>query len=275
MIVQGALQHDAAVSLLLEARELYRSAQNVRGEAWALTWLGRDASFRAPGSAEARALLEEALSRYRESDVPASTSACLTQLAQVALDAEDDDLARRRAEEAVQLGRSTHIGQSVGEGLRVLALVDSRAGDFDSADRRLAEVIAIHEAAGDRHMLLTAHAIAAELAASAGDVARAASHLATGLELACEVPSSDRALILIQSAAYVAYMDGRRDDAAVLFGARLGPSGLAFPTRFRPIVEALEKQGLREQIAAGANLSVDEALERAIKAIGPRPSAPA
>src|SRR5262249_10642451 len=31
MILQGALQHDAALSLLLEGRELYRSAKNVRG----------------------------------------------------------------------------------------------------------------------------------------------------------------------------------------------------------------------------------------------------
>jgi predicted ATPase/class 3 adenylate cyclase len=273
MILQGALQHDAALSLLLEARELYRSANNVLGEALALLWLGRDASFRAPGSAEARALLEEALSRYRESDVPAGAGGCLAQLAQVALDAEDDELARRRADEAVQLGRSTHIGLFVGQGLRVLALLDLRAGDFESADRRLTEVIAIHEAAGDRHLLLTAHAIAAEVAASAGDVTRAASHLATGAELAREVPSSDRALILIQSAAYVAYVDGRPADAAVLFGARLGPSGLAFPTRFRPIVEALKNKGLREEIAAGANLSVDEALERVAELAGAWPPA--
>jgi predicted ATPase len=51
MTLQVAFQHDAAWSLLLEARELYRSAKNVRGEAWALTWLGRDALFRAPAGA--------------------------------------------------------------------------------------------------------------------------------------------------------------------------------------------------------------------------------
>ncbi len=134
---QGALQYDAALSLLLEARELYRSAKSVRGEAWALTWLGRDAFFRAPASAEARTLFEEALSRYRESDVPAGAGWCLTLLAGQALEAEDSDLARQRAEEAVQVGRSAHIGQVVGEGLRVLAILDSRAGDFESADRRL------------------------------------------------------------------------------------------------------------------------------------------
>jgi len=135
-------------------------------------------------------------------------------------------------------------------------------------------VIAIHEAAGDRYQLLLAHADAAELAASRGDVPRATSHLAIGAELAREVPSSNRSLLLIQSAAYVAYMDGRADDAAVLFGARLRLSTATFAKRYRPILEALEKQGLREEIAAGANLSAEEALERAVEVIRSRPSTP-
>jgi predicted ATPase len=50
MMRQEARQYDAALGLLLEARELYRRAKNVRGEAWALTWLGRDAYWRAPGA---------------------------------------------------------------------------------------------------------------------------------------------------------------------------------------------------------------------------------
>jgi predicted ATPase/class 3 adenylate cyclase len=275
MMLDEALQHDAAQSLLLEARDLYRSANSVRGEAWALTWLGRVAHFRAPGSAEAEALFEDALSRYRESDVPAGAGWCLGFLAVIALAADDEELARRRAEEAVQVGRSAHIGQVVGEGLRVLAILDSRTGDSENTDRRLAEVIAIHEAAGDRYQLLLAHADAAELVASRGDVPRATSHLAAGAELAREVPSSNRSLLLIQSAAYVAYMDGRADDAAVLFGARLRLSTATFAKRYRPILEALEKQGLREEITAGANLSADEALERAIEVIRSRPSTPA
>jgi predicted ATPase len=275
MLQQHALQDDAARSLLLEARELYRSAKNVRGEAWALNWLGRDASFRAPGSAEARTLLEEALSCYRESEVPAGAGSCLTLLAEVALEAEDDDAARRRAEEAVQLGRSAHIGLVVGLGLRVLALLDSRAGDFESAQRRVAEVIAIHEAAGDRYQLLLAHGEAAELAASRGYVAQAASHLAAGAELARDNFAGRARVRFVVSAAYVAYMDGRANDAAMLFGARLGLSPHPVLKRFRPIIEALEKQGLRKEIAAGANLDVDEALERAVEAISPRPPAPA
>jgi predicted ATPase len=271
LMLQDALQFDAALILLREARELYRSATDVRGEAWALTWLGRDAQFRNPGSAEARAIFEEATTLYRESDVPAGAGWCLASLAQVALAAEDDDLARQRAEETVQLGRSTHIGQVVGEGLRILALLDSRAGDFENADRRLAELIAIHEASGDRFELLTAHSTAAEVTASGGDVAQAASHLARGAELAREMPSSNRALLLVQSAAYVAYIDGRANDAAVLFGARLGPNPSGLPPRFRPILEALEKQRLGKEIAAGANLSVDEALERAVEVSSPAP----
>jgi hypothetical protein len=144
IMVQGALQYDAARSLLLEARELYRSANNVLGEAVAITFLGRDASFRAPGSAEARTLFEEALSRYRESDVPAGAGWCLGLLAFEALIAEDHDLARRRAEEAVQLGRSAHSGQVVGEGLRA-----SRSSTCTGVreQRSPVELIAIHEAA--------------------------------------------------------------------------------------------------------------------------------
>jgi len=196
-------------------------------------------------------------------------------LANIAIFAEDDDLARQRAQEAVQLGRSTHIGQVVGEGLRVLAILDSRAGDFEGADRRLAEMIAISEAAGDRFQLLAARNTAAELIASRGDVARTASHLAAGAELAREMPSSEPALEFILSAACVAYMDGRADDAAVLLGARLARDHPPFPTLGRPILEAIKNQGLREPIAAGKNLSADEALERAIYAISPRPAAPA
>src|SRR5262249_960260 len=108
MMLQEAVQYDAARSLLLEARELYRSANNVLGEAAILIPLGREAHFRAPGSTEARALFEEALSRLRESDFPFGAGECLAFLAEVALVAEDDDLARQRAEEAVQLGRSAH-----------------------------------------------------------------------------------------------------------------------------------------------------------------------
>jgi predicted ATPase/DNA-binding SARP family transcriptional activator len=275
MMLQEALQYDPALSLLREARELYRSAKSVRGEAWAVTWLGRDAFYRAPASAEARALFEEALSRHRESDVPAGAGWCLAFLAFVALHAEDDELARRRAEEAVQLGRSAHIGQVVGQGLRLLAVLDSRAGDFENADRRLAELIAIHEAASDRFQLVAAHVAVAEQAASRGDVARAARHLAAGAGLAREMQSSELALDLVASAAYTAYMDGRAGDAAVLFGACLGLSPSTFPKRFRPIVEALEAQGLREEIAAGATLSPEEALESVIDVASRRPAAPA
>jgi predicted ATPase/class 3 adenylate cyclase len=259
---QGALQYDAGRELLLEARDLYRSAKDVLGEALTLTWLGRDAFFRSHASTEAQTLFEEALSRYREKDFPAGAGWCLTFLAQVALAGDDDDLARQRAEEAVHLGRTTHIGQIVGEGLHVLAMLDSRAGEFETADRRLAEMIAISEAAGDRLHHLLGHASATEVAAAHGDVARAASHLAAGSELARELPSSEATLEFILSAAYVAYLDGRADDAAVLFGARLGLSPLTIPKRFRPIVEALEKQGLREDINAGKNLNADKALER-------------
>src|SRR5215203_3831147 len=228
---QEALQYDAALKLLLEARELYRTEKSVRGEAWALTWLGRDAFYRAPASSETRALFEESLSRYRESDFPAGAGWALAFLANIALIAEDDDLARQRAQEALQLGRSAHIGQVEGQALRMLATLDSRAGDYENSDRRLDELIAIHKAAGNRAYLLTAHVEAAELAASRGDVARATLHLASGAELA--------------------------RDAAVLVGARLGLSRLTFPKRFRPIVEALEVQGLRDEITAGANLSAD------------------
>jgi tetratricopeptide (TPR) repeat protein len=265
---QEALQYDAALKLLLEARELYRTEKSVRGEAWALTWLGRDAFYRAPASNETRALFEEALSRYRETDFPAGAGWALAFLANIALIADDDDLARQRAEEAVQLGRSAHIGQVVGQGLRMLATLDSRAGDYENSDRRLDELIAIHKAAGNRAYLLTAHVEAAELAASRGDVARATLHLASGAELARDMPP-ERGLELVASAAYVAYVDDRARDAAVLFGARLGLSRLTFPKRFRPIVEALEVQGLRDEITAGANLSADEALERVVQLASP------
>ena len=276
-MLQGALQYDAARNLLLEARELYRSAKNVLGEAWGLTFLGRDASYRAPGSAEARTLFEAAPSRYRESDVPAGAGWCLGFLAFEALIADDDDLARRRAEEAVQLGRSAHIGQVVGEGLRALAILDSRAGDFENSDRQFAELIDIHEAAGDRVQLFLAQADAAEEAAKRGDVARAAPHLAAGAELARETQASEQTLIIVASAAYVAYMDGRLGDAAMLFGARLGSSPLTSPNRFRfrHILESLEKQGLHEEIAAGAELTVDEALERVVELVSRHPSPPA
>src|SRR5215471_3583550 len=206
MMLQEALEYDAALSLLLEARELFRSANNVFGEASALMWLARDALDRAPGSDESRSLFEEALSRYRESDVPAGAAWCLTVLAEIALKVEDDALARQRAEEAVRLGRSNHFGKVVAEGLRVLAILDSRTGDFDSADRRLAEMIALHEAAGDRYWLLAAHAVGAELAASRHDAAQAAAHLAASAELARDMASERAHALIIGSAAYVAYM---------------------------------------------------------------------
>jgi predicted ATPase/class 3 adenylate cyclase len=259
MMLQDALQYDAARRLLLEALEVYRSGKHADGEGWALTWLGWDAFHRDPASAEAKALFEEALSRYRESNLPAG-AVMLGYLAQVALNAEDYALARQRAEEAVQLGRSTHIGNTVAEGLRVLAVLDSRAGDFESADRRLAETIAIQEAAGDRNNLVWTHATAAEVAASRGDLSRAKSHLAEGADLAREMPHS--ALELVAVAAYVAYMDRRAHDAALLFGARLDLSPTTFPKRFRPFLAALEKQGLDEKVAAGAKLSADDALEQ-------------
>jgi predicted ATPase/class 3 adenylate cyclase len=274
IMLQEAFQYDAALSLLLEARELYRNATNVRGEAWALNWLGWDAYCRAPESANTRTLFEEALSRYRESDVPAGAGWCLTMLAEIAAEAQDDDLARQRAEQAVELGRSARIGQVEAEGLRVLAVLDSRAGDFESSDSRIAEAIAIHEAAGDRYQLLTSHGEAAELAASRGDVGRAESHLAACAELAREMPSERAHGLLIQFAAYVAYAVGRDDDAAVLFGTWLGLSPSTFPKRFRPILEELEKKGLGDEVAAGANLGADEALERADEVISPRSSAP-
>jgi ATP/maltotriose-dependent transcriptional regulator MalT len=150
----------------------------------------------------------------------------------------------------------------------------SSAGDFERADRRLDETIAIHEAAGDRYQLLTAHAEAAEMAASRGDVTRAASNLAVSAELARDMPYERAHAILVAMAAYVAYADGRADDAAVLFGTWLSLSPSTFPKRFRPILEELEKEGLREEIAAGKKLSADEAFKRAIEVASRPLSAP-
>jgi hypothetical protein len=273
---QEALQYDAALTLLREARELYRSANNVLGEAWALIFLGRDAMYRAPASPEARTLFEEALFHYRQSDFPAGAGWALAFLATIALHADDEELARRRAEEAVQLGTATHIDQVVAMGLRILADLDCRASAFESADRRLSELIAIYEAAGDRGQLLGAHALAAELIASRGDITRATSHLAAGAELAGDMQAAAGAVEwlapLIASAAYVAYMDDRADDAAVLFGARLSLDPLTFPKRLRGILGVLEKQGLRKEFAAGANLDTDETLKRVGEFTAPPPA---
>src|SRR5262249_61591110 len=123
---------------------------------------------------------------------------------------------------------------------------------------------AIFEGTGDRAELLAAHARAAELAARRGDVARAASHLATGAELARDMPWN-RPLALIQIAAYVAYINGRTADAATLFGARLGLSSTNLPKYLRPILETLEKQGFREEMAAAAPLPPNAALACASK----------
>jgi len=61
----------------------------------------------------------------------------------------------------------------------------------------------------------------------------------------------------------------------VLYGARLARGYPPRLTLGRPIVEALERQGLREEIAAGASLDADEALQRAVEVISRRSSVPA
>jgi hypothetical protein len=61
--------------------------------------------------------------------------------------------------------------------------------------------------------------------------------------------------------------DNRRHEDAV--GIPAESRRLTFPKRFRPIVEALEVQGLRDEITAGANLSADEALERVVQLASP------
>jgi predicted ATPase/DNA-binding SARP family transcriptional activator len=273
MMLQDARQYDSARTLFLEALELFRSGNHVDGEAVALQWLGGDAFYRDPASAEAKALFEESLSRYQECRLPGH--GVVARLAEIALNSEDEALARQRAEEAVHLGRSSHIGNAVAAGLRVLAILDSRAGDFESADRRLAETIAINESAGARAQLVLDHATAAELAAARGNTGRAALHLTKGANLAREMQTSERVLELVASAAYVAYTDGRADEAAVLFGARLSLSPSPIPKRFRPVLETLEQRGLHEEIAAGANLSADEALERVGQLVSRQPAAPA
>jgi len=260
MMLQQAAQYDPARSLLLEARQLYRDADNVRGEAWALTGLGWDAFYRAPASAETKALCEEALSRYRESNTPAGAGAMLVILGEVALHAEDDALARQRAQEAVQLGRFTRIGQTVAAGLRMLAILDARAGDFRGADRRLAESIAIYEAAGDRYQLIQVYADAAEMAASRGNISLAVAHLVASANLGREMSSKHAMAFPIRAGAHLAYVEGRPREAAVLFGVLLGLNPSTLAKHYRPILEALETQGLHNEIAAGANLTTDEAL---------------
>jgi hypothetical protein len=269
MLLQDARQYDVARDLLLEALELFRTGKHIDGEAVALNFLGWDAYYRDPASAEAKALFEEALSRFRECELQERLvfvgDTVVPILADIALHGEDDAVARQRAEEAVNLGRSRHVGQTVAAGLRVLAILDARAGDFESSDRRLAETIAISEAAGARAPLVRAHATAAELAASRGNIGLAASHLARGADLAGEMQTAERVLDeLVASAAYVAYKAGRARDAAVLFGARLGPDPMTFPKRFRPILDELENQGFHDEIAAASNLSVAEALEHVV-----------
>src|SRR5262249_61763038 len=90
-----------------------------------------------------------------------------------------------------------------------------------------------------------------------------------------DMPSAKTALDSILRAACVADMTGPPADAAMLYGARPARVHPPRPTLGRPILEALEKQGSREEIAAGAKLDADAALERAIEVINPRPPAPA
>ncbi|HKY15038.1 MAG TPA: adenylate/guanylate cyclase domain-containing protein [Microthrixaceae bacterium] len=211
MMHQDRLEYEHSVPLLMEALDLYQADCNPKREAWTLTWLGRAAWAIDVDGRPATAWITEALSIYERERLEAGVAWCSALLAGDAYARDELHVARGHAERAAALGRELGLHQALGEGLRIQMFLEERAGRSASADELSSELLATSRGAEDPWQLSSGLCAVAQIAASRGDVATAASHALASCDLAMRLESPERLLEFISTAAVVAHAVGLDD----------------------------------------------------------------
>ena len=151
--VLSYLQSDYAVAKyrLEEALEIWRALEDVRGTAFALTFLGRVAQQL--GDARAADFGEESVALFREHGDKWGLALSLDFLGEVARERGDHARAEELHRESMAL--YLEVGHSWGVALELshFGHVALHAGDYTTARRRLEEAIEIQRAVGDKWML--------------------------------------------------------------------------------------------------------------------------
>jgi predicted ATPase len=137
-------------------------------------------------TADAEALVEEALPLFRGAGRRRDVVFALSELAYLAL-ARDPDRARALSGEAVGLARELDDGRAVSGALNVLATIVAAEGDHEAAVAMHEEALTLRQALGDRLLIVDSAYNLGEAAFIQGDTARARSALEEALILAEEL----------------------------------------------------------------------------------------
>jgi predicted ATPase/class 3 adenylate cyclase len=240
---QASAQSDweAAVSLLEEARALYREGGSRRDESLALAYLSFVSQRRNDLRAAARHA-EDALAIARELGDARAESAGVMALGDARASEGDFEAAIGLYEEGVELRRGLGDPVLVADAIYNLGLIAFQGGDHARARDVFEESLANARELDDTPYVAAAQFMLAELDVLAGDpsgAARARESLALYSELGDD-RSRARCVTLLAGAAA---LSGSLEDAARLLGAAQALRGGDEPDLFeRPILERCEKE---------------------------------
>ena len=229
----------------------------------AMVALGQAAQFTGE-TRVSRQAFEEALMLYRDLDEPLNAAACLTQLADIALEQHDVDAARRLVEESVALrGQSDSPGRA--RALATLGEIALVEGDLVRAAESFTETIELLRAVAPESVNLPfAIESLGDVHYRLGESIPALEAFQDSLRLVREI--GDPALVIpLEGVAAVWETLGRSDHAARLAGAAERFREVSGFTTSRPGRVLPERIG--PAWSEGRRMSVDEAIDYALRSI--------
>lgn len=271
-----------AEQLLEEALAVTRSLGETYGTAKALSGLG-DVAAGGGDLDQARHRLDEALALGRRTGSLSAVIPPLCSLGRVAQAADDAALAHRLFHEAAQIAAQT--GQACPQALLGLGQLAQASGEPKRARDLFDQALATARATRNRRDTARALHDLATLARVQGDDARATALHHEALELRHEIGDKVGLVESLESLAGLAVAAGRLEKAARLFGAtqalreRHGyarsPAAVAlYDADVASLGEGLGADEVEKAWSQGAQLSMAEALDHAIKGKGPRARPP-
>ena len=213
--MQGDIEQ--AESLCGESLVLFRALGDLRGSATSLSILGYAAAWQRSDYARARALLEEAVSLYREVDDRYGIIFALEMLAFVYLLQSEYERARILGEEAAALGREGGDSWDIANSLWLLGLVMSFQGDLIRAHALLEESLALARREGYTEALFNALFVSGQVALQQGDYATAYAQFEECLTLSRALGERQLAAQSLMGLAWVAFVQGDYAAARALF----------------------------------------------------------
>jgi hypothetical protein len=233
-------------------------------------WLGRAAWALDVEARSSTSWLEEALCRFREVNEPAGIGWTLTYLAYEAYEVGNLDAAAAWATDGIETGTASGVQQVVVESRRILGLIAASRGDHSESERVLGEAVAECRQVGESWQLAPILSNLALVKAVRGDHVQALALLSEALQRARTFGAGEPLGWVLQDA--IGFLWQRRPrEAATVLGATDAAQVRQWPGRLRaefaPPEPALARGDLKERRLAGRSLSIERAVDLALRVV--------